>query len=619
MTTRQRYEKHLKKVCKVKPLRQAAMEFYDDFCEYYQGQVFTRDNFETLKINGEVVEQDIVKDLFKDRDEVLPEEVLTYLFTHHIKTMRSFAKRTTSTAGSINPLKQRLRVHMQTLASEVRIERDAILKMGVCIPYTIQTEKERNEFLREENKKKRKEFKERKQEIIEKAKTTIYERMKGHMYHELAHIMEIRSFLNGKYIKIGCTNEISIKGSKIDISCCSDEISADTFTKLDKFEKLLNALLKSKGLQKQISENQDFCKFTTDAIADSGYNEISEYMNEELSLRIGKEFSVSNQSPYYHLDDFCRKSRIPGDCAYNQNYDISQLVKLAIGDMDEKVMRFNSVEFFERINNLRVSDQTLLQSKETLHSVLNKLILAYPEKEKWILECADKNIDNLSSADLIGVAMGLYADIDSKNWNDTLFEESKAQCKLIVQNILIEAIKNNTLQDLADETVVKNELFFEKLNETLTTIDSVILYPKDNIKYYHLGSLGAVGQLHWEYVREIEILSVDEFARMHDDLPHITTFAELCTAARIAKTLYVDDIHGLDEKMTFFQQQIGLDKKRFEKLEIQRDAIEQREQYKKEARIREERRRKQAEEWFKKNGITPDSDWNAETRYGCDV
>ena len=619
MTTRQRYEKHLKKVCKEAELRRAAMEFYDDFCEYYQGQVFTRDNFETLKINGEVVEQDIVKDLFKDKDEVMPEEVLTYLFTHHIKTMWSFAKRTTSAAGSINPVKQLLRVHMPTLASEVRNERDAILKVGVFIPVTIKTEKDRRKFLRENKKERKREFKERKKEIIKKAKTTIYENMKRWMYHECAHILQTRSFLNGKYIKIGCTDEIFIKGSKNEM-CCADEISFEAIENIKQFQKLIHALNESKEMNEQVLENQDFCKYITDVFSKTGYDAISEYMNEEHSVKIGKKFSVDNKFPYHHVGDFCRKSKVPGDCAYNENYDISQLVKLAIGNMDEKDLCFNGAKFFERLNNLKVSNETLLKSKETLHSVISNVKSEYPEKGKWIIECLDKCIDDLSLTDLIGVAMGIYTDVNSRNFTNTDFEENKAQCKMIVQNILIEAIKNNILQDLADETVVKNELFFEKLNETLITIDSVILYPKDNIKYYHLGSLGVAGKLDWEYVREIEILSVDEFARMHDDMPHITTFAELCTAARNASALHTEDIDGLDEKMTFFQQQISLDKKRFEKLETQRKAIEQREQFKKEsARLREERK-KQSEEWYENNGITPsDSDWNEETCHSCDV
>lgn len=618
MTTRQRYENHLIKICQDEPLRQAVMEFYDDFCEYYQGQVFTKDNFETLKINGEIVEQDIVKDLFKDRDEVLPEEVLTYLFTHHLKTMWFFSKQTTSASGGIDPMKGFLRVHMPTLANEVRKERDAILKEGVFIPVTIKTAKERSKFIREENKKRKRQFKERKQEIIEKAKTTIYEKMKRWMYHECAHIVQTRSFKNGEYFKVGLSYETFIADSKID-SCYTGEVSTEKLNNIIKFDKLIPKLMKSKELHKQVLENHDFCQYVTEAVAKTGYNAISEYINEEHSAKIGKTFSVQQQKSFYHIGDFCRKSEISGDCAYNVNYDISQLVKLAIGNMDEKDLCFNGAKFFERLNNLKVSDETLLKSKELLHSALNNIKSTYAQNELWTIECLDKCIDNLGLTDLIGASMGIFTDINTRNFTNTVFEENKAQCKMIVQNILIEAIKNNILQDLEDETVVKNELFFEKLNETLLTIDSVIMYPKDNIKYYYLGRFGPIQKLDWEYVREIEILSVDEFARMHDDMPHIKSFSEMCTATRIAKTLYADDIEGIDEKMTFFQQQIELDKKRLEKLEIQRDAIEQREQYKKEKRIREERRRKQSKEWFEKNGITSDSDWNVETRDGCDV
>ena len=48
MTTKEIFEQHLNEVASDKLLKQFSMEFYDDFCEYFQGQVFTKDNFETL-------------------------------------------------------------------------------------------------------------------------------------------------------------------------------------------------------------------------------------------------------------------------------------------------------------------------------------------------------------------------------------------------------------------------------------------------------------------------------------------------------------------------------------------------------------------------------------------
>jgi len=84
---------HLKAVCGSRELRSFAKDFYVDFCYKHEGQVFTKDNFETLNINGKEVEQDVVKHVFKHKETATAEEIFVYLFKHNISSMGFFNSR----------------------------------------------------------------------------------------------------------------------------------------------------------------------------------------------------------------------------------------------------------------------------------------------------------------------------------------------------------------------------------------------------------------------------------------------------------------------------------------------------------------------------------------------
>ena len=87
-----KYKAHLEKVCKDKLLRQYALDYFEDLSSYYAGNEFTVNDFSSLIIDGKVVEQDVVVDLFKDREKVSAQEIFAYLF---MKNIDKFAFRKT--------------------------------------------------------------------------------------------------------------------------------------------------------------------------------------------------------------------------------------------------------------------------------------------------------------------------------------------------------------------------------------------------------------------------------------------------------------------------------------------------------------------------------------------
>jgi len=87
-TPREIFERYINKVCKDKKTREYAMSYYDDFCKYYRGKLFTRDDFEKIIVNGQEVEQDGVEELFNGKTTATPEEVMMTFFQTRVKKIK---------------------------------------------------------------------------------------------------------------------------------------------------------------------------------------------------------------------------------------------------------------------------------------------------------------------------------------------------------------------------------------------------------------------------------------------------------------------------------------------------------------------------------------------------
>ena len=81
------HDRYIDKICNSKKLRRFTKEFFVELCKYYDDQDFTKDNFETLVIDGKETQQDIVTFLFKDKKQVSAGEIYLYLLKNNIKKM----------------------------------------------------------------------------------------------------------------------------------------------------------------------------------------------------------------------------------------------------------------------------------------------------------------------------------------------------------------------------------------------------------------------------------------------------------------------------------------------------------------------------------------------------
>lgn len=548
MTTRQRYEKHLKKVCHNKMLRQSAMDFYDDFCEYFQGKKFTKDNFETLNINGIIVEQDIVCDLFKDKTEALPEEILTYLFTHNVNYLYNLKRPQGGRIGYFSPIRHVLCVYVKSLKHEFKSKEHELIKQG-----------------------NKKGYKNKKKEILAEIKANITQATKKTVYHELGHICQLRTFLNGKYIKSELSKEVQFKGGEYGVGYNDVITRRNTRESIDYYD-IAYDIKYSVSARDLWGKDESFGDYLTDKMISEGYEAISEYMNEELSLKILKQFPTKQGYNSYEIGEgsykFQRKKKVDSNCGYTHDYDISELIKIATGNIDELDMCFNGAKYFDRIKNLKVSEKTLEMSKEKLNQIFKTTLADDETESRFELEIISKRLNKLDLVDTIGLAMGMYLGYGNKKLIDT-----KINCKLIVQTILIEAITNNILNDLSNELVEKDAKFYQKLNNTLETIDSVILYPKGETQYRNINEQNSA-KLVYDTISNIEEFTVEEYASRFSNMSHITTFANLC---KIIKDMLKNAQHkeDIEQLLPFFAKQKKLKESRLETVTMQ-TTVEQR-------------------------------------------
>ena len=519
-----------------------ALDFYDDFCEYYQGRKFTKNNFETLNINGIEVEQDIVRDLFKDKTEVSPEEVLTYVFTHNVNHLYNLRKIQGRTIGYFSPMRHVLYVYVKSLKHEFQSKKHEMFEQG-----------------------NRKEYRTKKKEILAGIKANITQSTKATIYHELRHVCQLRTFLNGKYLKSELSKEIQLKDEEYG-ECYDDAITRRNTRESIDFYNLSYDIKYSVAARERWGKDESFGDYLTDKMISKGYESISEDMNDELSLKILKQFSPKQGDDYYEIGKdsyvFQRKKKVEAICGYIQNYDISELIKIATGNIDELDMCFNGAKYFDRIKNLKVSQKTLEMSKEKLKQIFKTTLADDSIESRFELEIISKRLNKLDLVDIIGLAMGMYLGYENKTLIDT-----KIDCKLIVQTILIEAIRNSIVYELSNKSVVKDEQFYHKLNSTLETLDSVILYPKGETKYCYINKQDSE-RLIYETVPNIEEFTVEDYASRYGDMPHITTFANLCTTVKDMLENSQEKVK-VTQQLSFFAKQKKMQESRLEKITMQ--------------------------------------------------
>ena len=56
------------------------MKYYQTLCKQYDGVIFKRDDFEKLNVNGVDLEQDIIIEIFKNKEYANADEVIYSFF-----------------------------------------------------------------------------------------------------------------------------------------------------------------------------------------------------------------------------------------------------------------------------------------------------------------------------------------------------------------------------------------------------------------------------------------------------------------------------------------------------------------------------------------------------------
>ena len=453
------HDSYIDKICNSQELRKIAKNFFVDFCKFFEGQTFTKDNFETLVIDGKETLQDIVLDLFKNKTEIPAEEVYLYLLKNNYNSLNFIEKNKKNKISGRN---------------------NAVYKSIEIV----------NEDLNEQNK----------ELLAEKTKFFIET-----IYHELSHIFEIKSFKKRQYLKNGLTNKV----------ICLNKNKTESISYLHSY----NISKKDVKLNPKSTPSLSYniAKIAENLYAD-GYYAISEIANETFALLVANKFSLVDNSDVFNLcdGDFARKAKVNAKSYYTKDYDILCLMQLATG-ADWKDLRFNPKKVFTLLNNLDISKDSLSFAKDDFCYLFEK---TSPPGWQGIFKDISNTISDCDISTTIALVMGQTLRVENSK-----ISQSVDSYKIIVQNLLIEAIKNNIEKDLANNEVKKDSAFFENLNSTLEKIDQIICYPVDIKEYYKKTHDPLFPRKY--YKTTVDTFSANEFAKEYPDFYHLVNFADL--------------------------------------------------------------------------------------------
>ena len=300
------FKKHLNTICQSETLKKFALEFYYDFCEKFEGKTFSKNNFETLTINGKTVEQDIVKDIFKHKDNLSYEDVFVYLFVKNVENINFYENRNNASVNQVGCF--------SPAEKFVGIKRFDVMKF-YNPPSKLSCDIKRPNNLSDVEwnnlyNTKMQEIEEKNLRANEKAMLDAEQNMnlsyKHNLYHELCHVFELKSFENGKYIKFDKSDSVFIKNNNEYIFCKSGY-------NVDFYEEVLAIEKHNKRMQNIYAEN------ILDLIAYYKYHGascLSEIYNEVLASQIGNFFEVKEKKSINSMGLYYKKARLLGNCAY---------------------------------------------------------------------------------------------------------------------------------------------------------------------------------------------------------------------------------------------------------------------------------------------------------------
>lgn len=413
---RDEYLEYLKKVCEEKSMRQCALDFYDDLTKTFGHVKIARDDLEVYTLYGKKTEQDVAC-LFDNKKYISVNELFVFLIKNNIDKMAYYAQKDTRNAvGFCNAVEKNLGICLPMISTKKMSKLHHIVDIIKKTPNIVEIKCEYD---------------------------SVTSKMKTIMYHELSHVLELKTFNKREIIKNTFSDMYLIRDRygvyRINARAYSDKMSqAKKFIQMQKIK---------------------------------GSDAISECLNELFSGEILNSLYLStNLTENLIQDKYISKRSLPNYIKYVEDYDITVFLKYAISNAKDIHYRTNSIDIIDKINNIKISPQNMDYYKKRFLLIAKGLI---PNKK-------DKNF-NIEFADLF-MNMDTYSTIctilgmsKSKNVGQSL----QSELKMLLQEMLIDAIKNKLVDNLNDKKVPKDDFFCKQINNMLFTIDSLILYNND--------------------------------------------------------------------------------------------------------------------------------------------
>ena len=540
--TLEKFKSHLFKVCEDDCLRKLALDFYEDFSKFYKGQVFVRENFETIEIDGEIYEQDIVKDLFADKDEVTAEEIFTYNFINFVEKLEFFEKQN-HVAGVVNAIKKRILLYKpnskQFFNYIVDKTKDTPPLFSIFSESNLIKGVELSKNQIAEYKAIAKKYDIDMEAQIQALRKNPEKIIKETFYHEFCHLFEVRKFKNGKYLKNNMSSRIVELKNKRRKKCMSGVTSIDENLKVKE-------------------------KFIKDNACLIGSNALSEILNEELNQNVLRRFSTKDVSGLYQST--ASKKQMNSGSTYRINYDFATLFKCVIFDEDMKNLRFNASHMIKCFNQFQISEELLSKCIEDIKT--NLININYD-----IYFRVQNVLDNLKSGkntsfEIINILSGVFE--NAKNMDDTFVFYTKLSPYLIefkenIQALYMDVIKSSVIQKLNDDQFVKDDEFYKQLNQTLENIDNFLIYPVENIEENYFDENGKKERKNHSSLNLYSLdKCVEKFKNKLENHKQIKIFHELFHLIKQhVENLPDEERERVLSHLTFFEKQDSIDKKYF--------------------------------------------------------
>lgn len=532
------FEKYLKKICRNKELRGYAKDFFVDFCSKYEGQFFTKDNFETLVVDGVEVEQDIVKHLFSTKEQATAGEVFLYLLKNNVQKIDFYTAKNdveSSSVGFLNSTTKNLGIKKKSLVEYYRAPNE-VATMEIK-PNDV-SDKEWEKLQKKKKQEEKKQALIREKQAIEDAQKKVQESYKHTLYHELSHVFELKTFLSRQCIKNNMSNRVLVKdhGNKY-VSVCSDEVVQEQVN-----------IVKNRDKQVLAGTYTLNGEYFVEQMTYIGEESISEILNEVFACGIDDTLQIKEGAHSSSFKSkFLKKCKLEGECGYNINYDIATFIRLAVGDIDEKDLRFNSKKIKDKLKNLNIPKESLESIQERFAGLFKET--ATNEVDKKVSNEAGEIIMSSNAYQTLGMIMGM-AQMANNSRDDI---QNIDDYKIFAQEMLIESIKNDIVSKLNDPNVVKDQAFFESVNQTLSTIDSLICYPS-GVTFFNKRTNDPM-RPERVMVSDVEILSIEQHVEKHQEFQHLLAFNELIKTVSDAVNKHKKSIKNIEECVEFINQQ----------------------------------------------------------------